>query len=211
MRFACFDPADMADMGCDCSLCGDQPQVEPVVPRRTALAGIGAAFAALTLAPSATEAAPMRLPATRGLSFVNVNTGESWNGVYWRDGKLDDAAGKAIARILRDHRTGAHARLNVPLLDALWRVGNRLDADEPWRILSAYRTARSQNQIRRVEKTAARRSMHMLGRAVDVTMLGRSPNAIASVAGREKIGGIGNYGKRGFVHLDTGPYRIWRR
>lgn len=211
MRFACFDPAANDDFGCDCPFCGDPPQDGPVVPRRAALAGIGAAFAALTLAPSIAEAAPVRLPATRGLSFVNVNTNESWNGVYWRDGKIDPAASKAIARILRDHRTGAHARVNVPLLDALWRVGNRLDADEPWRILSAYRTARSQNQIRRVEKTAARHSMHTEGRAVDVTMFGRSPNAIATVARREKIGGIGNYGKRGFVHLDTGPYRTWRR
>lgn len=173
--------------------------------------GVGAAFAAMTLAPDAAEAAPVRLPATREIAFVNVHTGESWNGVYWREGKIDDAASKAIARILRDHRSGALARVNVPLLDALWRVGNRLDTDEPWRILSAYRTARSQKQIRREEKTAARRSMHVQGRAVDVTMSGRSAKSIAAAARREKIGGIGDYGRRGFVHIDTGPYRTWRR
>lgn len=207
MRFACFNPADNADAGCDCPVCGDTPQ-GAAIPRRAALAGLAAA---LTLAPSALEAAPARLPATRGLSFVNLNTGESWNGVYWRNGKLEDAAGKAIARILRDHRSGAHARVNVPLLDALWRVDKRLDAGEPWRILSAYRTTRSQSQIRREEKSAARRSLHTEGRAIDVTMLGRSPDAIAAAARREKIGGIGNYSRRGFVHLDTGPYRTWQR
>lgn len=210
MRFACIDPAAaLDDPACDCPYC-DEPMT-----RRSALAGIGigmgAAFAALTLAPSAAEAAPVRLPATRAISFLNVNTGESWNGVYWRDGKIDEAASKALARILRDHRSGVLARVNVPLLDALWRVGNRLDTGEPWRVLSAYRTARSQNQIRRVEKTAARRSMHVQGRAVDVTMTDRSAKSIAAVARREKIGGIGDYGRRGFVHIDTGPYRTWRR
>jgi uncharacterized protein YcbK (DUF882 family) len=210
MRFACFDPVENENTGCDCSFCGGSSS-SGLVPRRAALAGIGAVVAALAMMPVTVEAAPVRLPATRDLSFVNVNTGESWNGVYWRNGKLDDAAGKALARVLRDHRTGTLARINVPLLDALWRVGNRLDADEPWRVLSAYRTPRSQNQIRRVEKTAARSSMHVQGRAVDVTMIGRSPGAIAAVARKEKIGGIGSYARRGFVHLDTGPYRTWRR
>ncbi|WP_157742725.1 YcbK family protein [Neisseria weixii] len=71
-------------------------------------------------------------------------------------------------------------------------------------INSAYRTPRRNATI----EGAARNSLHMRGKAVDITMRGVTLNQLDQMAQYYKVGGIGVYDT--FIHLDTGRYRSWR-
>jgi uncharacterized protein YcbK (DUF882 family) len=57
-------------------------------------------------------------------------------------------------------------------------------------------------------------SMHLQGKAADITVRDISPAALATIieklitAGKMQIGGVGRY--RGFVHIDTGGVRRWK-
>jgi uncharacterized protein YcbK (DUF882 family) len=50
--------------------------------------------------------------------------------------------------------------------------------------------------------------MHLIGRAVDFKVRGRSIQNLAGVAKKLTPGGLGVYS--GFIHIDTGPYRRWK-
>lgn len=69
---------------------------------------------------------------------------------------------------------------------------------------SAYRTPRRNATI----EGAAKNSLHIQGRAVDITMRGIGLKQLADMAAHFNAGGIGLYGS--FVHLDTGRVRNWR-
>lgn len=69
---------------------------------------------------------------------------------------------------------------------------------------SAYRTPRRNASI----EGASRNSLHIQGRAVDITMHGIGLKQLADMAAHFNAGGIGLYGS--FVHLDTGRIRNWR-
>jgi uncharacterized protein YcbK (DUF882 family) len=49
----------------------------------------------------------------------------------------------------------------------------------------------------------------MQGRAVDVSLPGKSFKSLHQAAKQASLGGVGRYGRSGFVHLDTGPVRQW--
>lgn len=198
------------DDSCHCG--GECTAVVPDLTRRGFLT---AALLATTCFSSGEASAAVRrpphMPSTRALSVVNVRTEEAWSGVYWRNGRKVPEAYAALTRLFRDVRADRAGHLDIRLLDVMWRVANRLDTAYPWRILSAYRTDRTHDAIKRTNRTAAQRSFHTEGRAVDVALVDRSASAIAAAARRESVGGIGLYRRRGFVHLDTGPSREWSR
>lgn len=170
----------------------------------------GVSLAAFPVETEASRRA-MKLPSMRTLSVINVTTEEAWYGAYWRDGRIVPEAYASLKRLFRDVRASRTGNIDVALFDAMWRIGQRLDTTSPWRVLSAFRTDRTQNEIKRVNRTAAQSSFHTQGRAVDVALADRTAGAIAAVARSERIGGVGLYRRRGFVHLDNGPLRKWSR
>jgi uncharacterized protein YcbK (DUF882 family) len=197
-----------SDDECNCETCS----ALPVVTRRVLLGGLlgGVSLAAFSGETEASRRAT-RLPSIRTLSVINAATEEAWYGAYWRDGRLVPEAYVGLKRLFRDVRASRTGNIDVALFDAMWRIGQRLDTASPWRVFSAYRTDRTQNEIKRVNRSAAQRSFHTQGRAVDVALADRPAGAIAAVARSERIGGVGLYRRRGFVHLDTGPLRKWSR
>lgn len=70
-------------------------------------------------------------------------------------------------------------------------------------INSAYRTARRNATI----EGAARNSLHIQGKAVDLTMRGVDLDQLQQMAKHYRVGGVGIY--RNFIHLDTGRVRYW--
>lgn len=198
---------DSYDGACGC--CG----FELPVSRRAALAALAAGVSGLALTAGDAEAAAAsrRKAADRTLSVANVQTGETWRGVYWHENRLVPDAHAALTRILRDVREDRVGDVDVALLHGLWRVRRRLGVEAPWRVLSGFRTERTHAAIKRANRSAARNSFHVQGRAADLAMDGVSPSAIARAARAERVGGVGLYARRGFVHLDTGPLRAWAR
>lgn len=145
----------------------------------------------------------------RRLRFHNINTGEEFDEVYWRDGAYLPDAMRRLNVLMRDHRAGAAARMAPELFDALWQVARGLDADSCYKIICGYRTTSTNAVKRRRSRGVAKDSYHTKGMAVDVVLDGRALGALAREAKDLRVGGVGVYGRSGFVHMDVGPVRSW--
>jgi uncharacterized protein YcbK (DUF882 family) len=76
-------------------------------------------------------------------------------------------------------------------------------------VVSAYRSPTTNSDMRRYKRGVAKNSFHTVGQAVDIRVPGFSTRDVYRAALDLKEGGIGYYGRAGFVHLDTGKYRTW--
>jgi uncharacterized protein YcbK (DUF882 family) len=126
------------------------------------------------------------------------------------DRATDRAAVRRLSWFWRD--TKDHQRavwIDAGLFDLLSRVQAAAaavsGARRPLILVSGYRTP----ERNRTLEGAARGSMHIYGRAADVTVPDFSPAHIAMIAAAVGAGGIGLYAH--FTHLDTGRARSWGR
>ena len=174
--------------------------------RRNFLALCGAA--ALAATPLAAEAAS-RAQMVRTIAILNPHTGESVKASYWVKGSYVADELRAINHVLRDHWTNEVAEIDPTLLDTLHALQSRLDTKSAFHVTSAYRSPETNEMLRRNGGRAAKHSLHMEGKAVDVRMPGRSVKSLHRAAVRLQAGGVGYYPKSNFVHLDVGPVRRW--
>lgn len=146
----------------------------------------------------------------RRLRMDNINTGESFDGVYWRDGVYVPEALRRLDLLMRDHRAGKATHMDPRLFDALWSVARGVDADGCcYKMVCGYRTTSTNAAKRRRSRGVAKDSYHTKGMAVDVVLDGRSLGTVAREAKALSVGGVGLYGRSGFVHMDVGPVRSW--
>jgi uncharacterized protein YcbK (DUF882 family) len=173
----------------------------------------GQAFAAKpkpAAKPAGVPPAPgLRPGATRSLRLQIVNTGERWEGVYWRDGAYVPEATRRLDALLRDYKAGQIAHMDPKLYDQLWEIHQRLGSSEPWKVVSAYRSPKTNAAARKSHGGVARNSFHIHAKALDVDLADRSVTAIRQAAISLQAGGVGQYPRSDFVHIDTGPVRSW--
>ena len=145
----------------------------------------------------------------RSLSLYAVHTGERLAVDYCVDGRYESGALRAIARLMRDVHTDAVHPIDVDLLDGLSRLGRVLGAREPLHVVSGYRTRETNDRLRQYDHSVAANSFHVSGKAADFFIPGRRLASIRHVAQARRVGGVGYYPDAGFVHVDSGPQRLW--
>jgi len=145
----------------------------------------------------------------RSINLLQLHTGEHLRTTYWADGSYDDDALLRIARLLRDHRTGDRHPIDIELLDTLVRLQEVLGTHKEFRVISGYRSPRTNAMLRATTGGVAKRSLHMEGRAIDIRVPDRSLDQLHRAALSLHAGGVGLYRKSRFVHLDTGRVRSW--
>ncbi|MBP2311188.1 uncharacterized protein YcbK (DUF882 family) [Azospirillum soli] len=191
---------------------GDDDRKAPEIGRRGFLTFAAAAlttFAAPALVTGApVQAAPL-VGGVRRIALHNINTNEHFDGVYWADGNYKADALKRLDVLLRDHRAKQVCRFDPRLFDALARVHQALDSDEPFRVVCGFRSRRTNAMARRRSRGVAKESYHTRGMAVDVMLPDVNLKAIAEAAKGLGAGGVGYYPRSGFVHIDVGPVRSW--
>lgn len=186
----------------------DQRNLAAMEDRRRVLK-LGAGLAA-TSGLALLGALPARAaPRARILSFHNLHTGEELKATYWADGSHIPDALAEINHILRDFRTGEASPIDVRLVDLLHRVRQSLGTEEPYHIISGYRSPITNTKLANRSRNVARRSLHLVGKAIDVRLPGRPLGQLHKAAVAQKSGGVGYYPKSNFVHLDTGRVRYW--
>jgi uncharacterized protein YcbK (DUF882 family) len=84
-----------------------------------------------------------------------------------------------------------------------------LDVNEPFMLLSGYRSPATNAALRAHSKGVAKNSLHMKGMAADLRMQSRSVSQMARAAKACSSGGVGTYSRSNFVHMDCGPVRTW--
>ncbi|MBT8065901.1 MAG: DUF882 domain-containing protein [Gammaproteobacteria bacterium] len=147
----------------------------------------------------------------RQLSFYHTHTGKRLDIVYARDGAYVPAALDEINRFLFDFRTGDAAQMDPELLDLIFDVRAALDSDGTYQVVSAYRSPKTNAMLRGRSKNTgvAKKSQHLLGKAIDVRLEGVATAKLRDTALAMRRGGVGYYEKSDFVHMDTGRPRSW--
>jgi uncharacterized protein YcbK (DUF882 family) len=170
---------------------------------------VRAAFAGLVCA-TLTSAALAAGASTRSLHIRRLQTDDSFDGVYWRDGRYDREALHRLDWVFRDPSAGEATPMDPRLFDVLYTVARRMDAtDAPFEVISGYRAPETNAQRARESRRVSRVSLHMSGMAADVRLPGRDSFGVARLAAEIQTGGVGLYRRDGFVHLDCGPTRRW--
>ena len=150
-----------------------------------------------------------RTPGKRELAFHNLHTGEYLRVAYWADGGYDPGALAEVDYVLRDFRTGDVKAIDVGLLDFLHALRERLDSSGPYHVISGYRSPKTNGLLANKSSGVAKKSLHMKGLAIDVSLPGRRLGELRQTAMAMQRGGVGYYPKSGFVHLDVGRVRSW--
>ena len=165
--------------------------------------------AALGLVAAGLAMPALAAPGDRSVAITRVGTGDSFNGVYWREGRYDTEALRQLNWVLRDPHIDEATPMDPRLFDVLSSVASRLDANEPYEVISGYRSPETNEANARRSRRVSRASLHMSGMAADVRLPGRSSMGMARLAAEMQMGGVGLYRRDGFVHLDCGPSRRW--
>ena len=175
--------------------------------RRSFMSSLAAplALAVVGLQPREAEAAVRQ----RSVQLYHCHTGETFNAVYFADGRYLPGALQAATHHLRDWRDNTARPIDPQLLDLLWSLRRTLNSTGPVQVFCGYRSPTTNAMLRRLHFGAARNSLHMQAMAVDLFVPDRPLRLVRAAAVQLKAGGVGYYPRSGFVHVDTGDIRYW--
>ncbi len=176
----------------------------PAMPRRRFLEGATAAVITATL--SFPALAHVR---ERRLTLQHLHTGEKLRATYFADGRYIEEELRAIDYVLRDWRTGEVKHIDPGLLDLLFLLGMKLETSAPYHVIGGYRSKKTNEMLRRMGRGAAKKSLHIQGKAIDFRVPGRRLALVRKAAVSLRGGGVGYYPRSNFVHIDTGRVRYW--
>lgn len=177
--------------------------------------GLLGAFAAtaITAAPTFTNAAGFLRGSgdIRRIRMYSGRTGERLDTIYWIEGDYIKEAVKEVNQFMRDWRTDGIKKIDLRTIDIMAATHNILDVNEPYMLLSGYRSPQTNAMLRRKSRAVAKNSLHMTGQAADLRLGSRSVSQVARAAAACNAGGVGRYSRSNFVHMDCGPIRTWGR
>jgi uncharacterized protein YcbK (DUF882 family) len=186
------------------------PAPAPMSRRRFIVLGSAAlAMPLLSRLPALASASPEPLPPDRELSFFNIHTHESLSTEYCRSGCLDPSSLEKIDYILRDDRVGEIKKIDVRLLDLLLILRRKIAAENPYHVISGYRSPKTNEYLRVHGHGVAEHSLHLLGQAIDIRVPGVRLQDLYRTAVSLRLGGVGFYPGSDFVHVDVGRIRTW--
>ncbi|MDF3606594.1 DUF882 domain-containing protein [Paracoccus sp. DMF-8] len=145
----------------------------------------------------------------RRIRMYSGRTGESIDTVYWVEGKYIRDALNEINVFMRDWRTGQAIGIDPRTIDIAAASHRLLQTDEPYMMLSGYRSPQTNAMLRSRSSGVARNSLHMTGKAADLRLKSRSVSQVSRAAISCRAGGVGRYSRSNFVHMDCGPIRNW--
>jgi uncharacterized protein YcbK (DUF882 family) len=179
--------------------------------------GIGAAAVGGALLPARAVEAAARAGAVstardRTLSFFHTHTSERLMTTYCCAGEYVSKELTDINHLLRDFRVNEIKPIDPRLLDLLYELQTRLGTDQPFHVISGYRTPQTNASLHErggAQSGVATHSLHMDGKAIDIRVPGIKLEHLRDSAKALRVGGVGYYPASNFVHVDTGRVRYW--
>lgn len=151
---------------------------------------------------------------TRTLSLYHVHTKESLTITYKVNGRYIPSALEKINYLLRDWRRSEVIRIDPKTIDLMWELHADLGSTRPVHIICGYRSPKTNSFLKRIGRNVAKKSQHMVGKAIDLYFPDVSTEKLRNSALVRQVGGVGYYrssGPSGFVHIDSGHVRMWPR
>ncbi len=150
---------------------------------------------------------------TRTLKIYFIHTKEKAQITYKRNGRYDQKGLQQVNRMLRDWRRNEPTNMDPRLLDLIWEVYQKSGSRDYIHVVSAYRSPATNNMLRSRSKGVAKKSQHMLGKAMDFYLPDVKLKTLREIGMKFQVGGVGYYPTSGspFVHMDVGGVRAWPR
>lgn len=178
-----------------------------VSPGRRRILGLAAmAAASFAMAPAIAQVQPR---GERVLTFENLHTGEKLKTTYWANGTYIKDNLADINHILRDFRTNDVMPIDPKLLNLLYALKLKVNSNKPFGIISGYRSPATNTMLNANSSGVASRSLHLEGKAIDISVPGQNLVGLHQAALALRGGGVGYYPGSGFIHMDTGRVRFW--
>lgn len=146
----------------------------------------------------------------RRIKLRSSRTGEAVDTIYWVEGKYIPEALSEISWFMRDWRQNEVIQYDHRNIDIMAATLQLMDTDEPYHVVSGYRSPATNRLLRNRNGGVAQNSYHLRGMAADLKLSSRSISQMAKAAEACNAGGVGKYGRSNFVHMDCGPVRTWR-
>jgi uncharacterized protein YcbK (DUF882 family) len=181
----------------------------PIRLSRRTFVKLGTMVTVTGLLPRAVFGSSKSLLEDKSLAFYNTHTGEKLKAIYWAEGNYVDDSLREINHILRDPRSNEVHDIDIRLLDFLFAVRQEIEANQPFHVISGYRSAATNAFLRAHSSGVAENSLHLVGKAIDIRVPGRDTRSLQKAAMTLKRGGVGYYPKSDFVHVDIGRVRYW--
>jgi uncharacterized protein YcbK (DUF882 family) len=166
-------------------------------------------FIAFILLLALTPAAIGNTGESRTLKFYHTHTHKTLTVTYYEAGDYLPESLEELGVFLSDWRNGHQHPIDPGVMDILWEIQQVAENRNAYEVISAYRSPETNNLLRKNSKGVARKSQHLLGKAIDVRLRGTDTSQLRDIALDLKLGGVGFYEKSDFVHVDTGRVRRW--
>jgi len=172
-----------------------------------------AVLSAALILPTAFPATVQAESGNRTLKLYFIHTKEKAEITFKRNGRYDQRGLKQLNTFLRDWRRNEPTKMDPRLFDLVWEVYTKAGGKGYINVVSAYRSPATNGMLRSRSKGVAKKSQHMLGKAMDFYIPGVKLATLRATAMKFQVGGVGYYPTSGspFVHLDVGSVRAWPR
>jgi uncharacterized protein YcbK (DUF882 family) len=162
------------------------------------------------MSPIISHAALSQEPeAPREIALQNIHTGEKLKVCFFDGTQFVEEALDQIDHICRDFRRDEKFPIDRRLLVQLDMVQQKLGSNKEIQIISGYRSPETNKMLRNNTSGVAKKSKHMLGKAIDFRIAGVDLKQVRNATKSLKAGGVGYYPDSGFIHIDTGRVRYW--
>jgi len=150
---------------------------------------------------------------TRTLKLMFVHTNEKAEITFKRNGRYDQDGLRKLNQFLRDWRRNEPTKMDPRLMDLVWEAYRATGSNSYIHVVSAYRSPATNSMLRSRSKGVAKKSQHMLGKAMDFYIPGVPLKKLREIGLKMQSGGVGYYPTSGspFVHFDVGNVRHWPR
>ena len=150
---------------------------------------------------------------TRTISLYHIHTKESLTVTYMVNGRYVPSAMKKINYLLRDWRRNEVITIDPKTIDLVWELHADLGSHAPVHVVCGYRSSKTNAFLKRVGRNVAKKSQHILGKAMDIYFPDVPTKTMRNSALVRQVGGVGYYrsagGPTGFLHVDSGHVRHW--
>jgi uncharacterized protein YcbK (DUF882 family) len=144
----------------------------------------------------------------RRLSLFHTHTGKRLSVAYRNgSGEYLPEAVSSLNHFLRCHYNQQVTEMDLLVVDL--HAVDESGGQNEIHIISGFRSPEYNEKLHREGRGVARSSYHLLGKAIDFRIPGKSLAALRDAALRLREGGVGYYPGAGFVHIDSGRFRTW--
>lgn len=176
--------------------------------KRLFIIAVGLILLALPVSASKGPIGPLPFRGDGEITLMNIHSEEIGRIRYREDSAYISKGFDELSNLLPCRYNHTETVFPADLLELIDHIQESF-GDLPIQVISGYRSPELNAKLRREGHRVARKSLHMQGMAFDIRIPGVPTRKIRNYALTLKMGGVGFYRSKDFVHLDVGPVRSW--